>query len=118
MAAFRADTLAPIKRKRLLSLCLLAAAGLGVLAWQRLPPTPRAREAARIAAADRLAETGAVPAAVQELRSLIVTDPASADAYASLGSAYLAEGSYDLAVQPLEMAASLSPDRPHVLCRL
>jgi predicted Zn-dependent protease len=96
----------------------LAAAGLGVLAWQRLPPSPQARQTARITAANRLVETGAASTAVQQLRSLIVADPASAPAYASLGGAYIAQGSYDLAVQPLEMAASLSPDLPHLQCRL
>src|SRR5687768_5737717 len=126
MAAFCTDTPTTVKRphrrrygrNRLLFLCMLAAAGLGVLTWQRLPPSRRARQAARIAAANRLVETGAAPAAVRELRSLIVADPASADAYAALGSAYLAEGSHELAVQPLEMAASLSPDLPHIQCRL
>jgi predicted Zn-dependent protease len=96
----------------------VATAGLGVLAWQRRAPSPPEREAARIAAADRLVETGSVPAAVQELRSLIVANPGSAGAYASLGSAYLAGGNYELAVQPLEMAASLAPDFPHLQCRL
>src|SRR5262249_21230965 len=105
-------------RKRLLLLCLLAAAGLAVLAWQRLPPSPRAREAERIASADRLVESGDVPRAVQQLRSVIVAAPPSAEAYATLGGAYLAEGSYERALQPLEMAASLSPDLPHLQCRL
>ena len=118
MATFRVEAPTPITRKRLFLLCLLAAVGLGVLIWQWQPPTPSARKAARIAAADRLAESGSAPAAIQELRSLIVADPDSADAYASLGSAYVAEGNYSLAVQPLEMAASLSPNLPHIQCRL
>jgi predicted Zn-dependent protease len=118
MAAFRADSSTPVHRKRLFLLCLLAAAGLAILVWQRRPPTPRARREARIAAADRLTQTGSTAAAIDDLRSLIVADPSSAVAYSSLGSAYLAEGSYDLAVQPLEMAVSLSPMLPHLQCRL
>lgn len=118
MAVVQVGKPKPKSGKRLLFLSLLAMVGLAAVVWQRLPPSPAAKEAARIAAADRLTEGGAAPAAVEQLKSLIVANPGSAQAYLALGNAYLAQGRYDLAVQPLEMASSLAPEPAHVECRL
>lgn len=107
-----------MKRRRLLLLCLTAAVALGVLVWQRLPPSPEAVRAARISAAGKLIEKGETARAIQELRALLIAHPSSHEAYEALADAYMAEGSYDLAVQPMEMAAALAPDLPHLQCRL
>src|SRR5436190_1845656 len=99
MVAFRAAKPTTINRKRILSLCLLAA-GLGVLVWQRLPPTPRAREAARM------------EAAVRSIQAALKREPGCARAHLVAGEQWLRDDDLTHALADFREAARLAPASP------
>jgi tetratricopeptide (TPR) repeat protein len=97
---------------RFLLVALLVVSVAAGLAWW-LRPAP-----ATTAQGDRLLDRGDYPAAAAAYREQIIRDAGNAAAYAGLGNAWLLQGETERAVQALESAVALQPDRPHIYCQL
>ena len=104
--------------KRLSALFLVAFAALAMLLWQHRPQTARERQQGALERATALIENGKPDEAVPLLTGLILREPGNARLFATLGHAYLIQGRYDLALQPLETAWSLETEQPHLACEL
>lgn len=104
--------------KRLIALALLASAGLAVLIWQNRPHSRRESGARGYEEASSLVEGGQLEGGIARYRALALAHPEDFRPYAGLGHAYLLQGRYDQALQPLETAWSLNPEQPHLACEL
>jgi serine/threonine protein kinase/tetratricopeptide (TPR) repeat protein len=79
---------------------------------------PSADPRAQVLLGNKLRKSGALDAALEQFSSVIVTSPASVDAWDGRGEVYAALGRWDDAAANFAEAARLAPNHPYVSLRL